>query len=68
MKHPPELDPEFVPAELWNRDFDGMVEADPGSTEIALALTRPDGTVYRHDSRVLPHEGDNIGLNLRYIE
>ena len=68
MRQVPELDPEFVPAELWNRDYEAKVAADSGSTEIALALTRPDGTVFRHQVRVLPHEGDTIEHNLRYIE
>ena len=42
--------------------------ADSGSSEIAIALTRPDGTVFRHQARVLPHEGDNVELNLRFVE
>lgn len=68
MRFPPELDPEFVSAELWNRSFEAKVAADSGSSEIAIALTRPDGTVFRHQARVLPHEGANVELNLRFVE
>ncbi len=68
LKHEPELDPEFVPAELWSRDYEAKVAADSGSTEIAIALTRPDGNVFRHQTDVLPHDGDNVELNLRYVE
>ena len=68
MRHAPALDPEFLPAELWNRDYEAKAAADSDSREIALALTRPDGTVFRHRMRVLRHAGDNVGLNVRYVE
>ena len=68
LRHPPVLDPGFIPAELWNRDYEARVVADPGSTQVVVALTRPDETVYRHEARVLPHEGDNIAANVRFLE
>ena len=64
----PALDPDFVPAELWNRAFEERVEVDPGSAPIVVAVTRPDGTIFRHRTRVLPHNGENIPLNLKYVE
>ncbi len=67
-KHRPVLDPDFVPAVLWNRAFEEWVEIDPGSTPLVVALTRPDGTIFRHQIRILPHEGENIPLNLKYVE
>ena len=67
-KHKPALDPEFVPAELWNRAYEAWAEVDPGSLPLAIAVTRSDGTIYRHESRILPHEGENVAINLKYVE
>jgi len=64
----PVLDPDFVPAVLWNRAYEECVGVDPGSTPLVIAVTRSDGTVFRHECRVAPHEGENIPLNLRYVE
>ena len=35
---------------------------------MVIALRRPDGTVYRERLEVLPHEGENVPLNIRYVE
>jgi len=67
-KHRPVLDPDFVPAELWNTAYEAWVEVDPGCVPLVIAVTRPDGTVFRHTTRVLPHDGENIPLNLKYVE
>ena len=64
----PVLDPDFVPAILWNRAFEEWVEIDPQNRPVVLAVTRPDGTIFRHDIRILPHKGENIPLNLKYVE
>ncbi len=64
----PVLDPDFVPAVLWNRAYEEGVEVDPGSTPLVIAVTRSDGTVFRHECRVAPHEGENFPLNLKYVE
>ena len=68
LKCRPVLDPDFVPAVLWNRAYEECVGVDPGSTPLVIAVTRSDGTVFRHECRVAPHEGENIPLNLRYVE
>jgi len=67
-KHRPLLDPDFVPAELWNRAYEAWVEADPESIPLVIAITRPDGTVFRHSTRILPHRGEMVTLNLKYVE
>ena len=64
----PSLDPSFVPALLWNRRYRKTVDANPASQDLHLALSRPDGTTFRHQLRVLPHEGDNIALNRTHVE
>jgi predicted NBD/HSP70 family sugar kinase len=64
----PVLDPDFVPAVLWNRAYERWAEVDPDSTALLLAVTRPDRTIFRHQTRVLPHEGENIPINIKYVE
>lgn len=67
-RHRPVLDEGFVPALLWNRAYRTRVASEPRSVPVVLALTRPDGTVSRERIEVLPHEGDNVPLNVRYVE
>jgi len=64
----PVLDPEFVPAVLWNRAFEQLVESDPGAHSVDIALARTDGTVFRRSVRLLTHEGGNRATNLKYVE
>ena len=68
MKVVPELEPEFVPAVLWNREYQRLAAASGKSVEIALALYRPNGSVSVRKTRILPHTAENRALNLRYIE
>jgi predicted NBD/HSP70 family sugar kinase len=67
-KHRPVLDRGFVPAELWNRAYEARVDADPGSVPLIVAVTRPDGTVFRYQTRVLPNGTESATLNLVYVE
>ncbi len=64
----PPLDPGFIPAELWNRAYRARCAAHPGAHPLAIALERADGTVSRFDTRVLPHSGENVALNRKYVE
>lgn len=64
----PVLDPDFVPAILWNRAFEARCAAEPESQDVTLALSRPDGTVFVHRTRVLRRNSDSAVLNDRYIE
>ena len=64
----PVLDPEFVPASLWNRAFQAAIKANGGGTPLALALERASGSVSVFRTEILPHEGANIAANQRYVE
>ena len=64
----PALDPGFVPAVLWNRNYLAMVGANHSARPIELALTRADGTTFRWAGKILPQGGANDALTLRYIE
>ena len=67
-RHLPPLDKHFLSAALWNRAYRKEVEADSSSRDLHLALARKDGTTFHHRLRILPHEGGNMDLNLKYIE
>lgn len=64
----PILDPGYVPAILWTRAYKELCDADAQSTDISIALSREDGTVFIHNTEVLSHTGNNIELNNKYIE
>ena len=67
-RHPPVLDPGFVPAALWIDAYRARAAVDAGSVPVIVAVARPDGTVFRRDLSVLPHEGTNVGINVTYLE
>ncbi|MBZ5618838.1 MAG: ROK family protein [Acidobacteriia bacterium] len=64
----PVLDPEFVPASLWNRAYRSRVKEFGGGREFAIALERSDGSVSVFRTAILPHEGANVEINHRYVE
>lgn len=64
----PVLDPEFLPAVLWNRAYRRLVAQARDRVPLGLALARTDGTVFIYHTQILPHTGRNVALNLRYVE
>ena len=64
----PSLDPEFLPAALWHRAYAALVAADPGARPFAIGLVRRDGSVFRHDFRVLSGAHPAAALTLTYAE
>lgn len=66
-RHRPALDPDFVPAVLWNRAYRARVK-QAGGVPFALCLERGDGTRSTFRTHILPHEGDYLALNRRYLE
>ncbi|MFZ2658171.1 MAG: hypothetical protein WAX69_24780 [Victivallales bacterium] len=64
----PVLDPGFVPAVLWNREYSKLVEKTGKGVEIAICLERTNGSVSVFRTRILPDEPNYSGLNLRYVE
>ena len=58
------LDPEFVPAVLWNREFQKLAANDPNKIDIVIALKRPNGTVSTFKTAILPYtEASSVLLN-----
>jgi predicted NBD/HSP70 family sugar kinase len=63
----PVLDPDFLPASLWNRAYHAAAKA-AGEQPLVIALERSDGSVSVCRTAVLPHEGAHAALNQRYVE
>lgn len=68
MKHRPPLDPDFVPAVLWNRSYAAKAAKAPGAKPLGISLQRGDSTVSVFRTTVLPHTVENNALNIRYVE
>lgn len=64
----PELDPDFLPAVLWNRAYRSLAEKTAGGRSLDLALVRRDGTAFRWASPILPAGPEFDELTLRYVE
>ena len=62
----PELDPDFIPAVLWNRAY--QKEAEASGTPVAIALVRPDDTCSVFETKILPPSAESNFLSLRYLE
>ncbi len=68
LRFRPPLEPDFLPAALWNRAFDALVAQDASARPFALALIRADGSSSRFRSRLLGPDHPAAALNLRYAE
>lgn len=64
----PRLDPEFLPAALWNRAYLDLVAQDRGARRLALALIRADGAASVHETRVLSATHPSAALTLHFAE
>ena len=64
----PILDPDFLPASLWNRCFRARVEESGKGNPLGIALERADGSVSVFRTALHPHEGANVPINERYVE
>ena len=67
-KHSPVLDPNFVPAITWNRQYRKEASLHPEHRDLHMALERPDGTAFRWSSVILPDSPEYEARNLRYVE
>ena len=61
------LDPEFLPAALFNREYRRLA-ASAGAVPVHLALERADGSVSRFDTSVVPPSSGNFPATLLYVE
>src|SRR5664279_2178907 len=64
----PVLDPDFVPASLWNRDYRVLVAQQGGGIPLALALHRNDGAISVFRTAILPSGHPAGDMTRRYVE
>ncbi len=62
------LDPGFLPAALWRRRYHELAARDSGSRALGIALVRPDGAVFRHETRVLGPGHPHAALTFTHVE
>src|SRR5215470_7585874 len=61
------LDPEFLPASLFNREYRRLVHAS-GAVPVYLALERADGSVSRFDTSVVSPSAGHLDATLLFVE
>jgi len=66
-RHRSVIDPDLVPASLWTRAYLRRCAATAGSTELTVALRRPDGTASRFRTQVLA-AGVDDEATYRHVE
>ena len=64
----PPLDPDFVPASLWIRDFDSLVDQSGQAVPFRIALQQPNGSTVVQSGELLPDEHPRSELNLMHVE
>ncbi|MEI6890602.1 MAG: hypothetical protein V5783_00390 [Pontiella sp.] len=64
----PQLDPDFIPAVLWNQAYRKKVDASGNTVDVKIALIRPDETCTVFSTEILPILPENEELTLRYLE
>ncbi|MEP4077234.1 ROK family protein [Haloferula sp.] len=64
----PELDPDFLPAVLWNREYKEAVRESGNPVCVSIALVRPDDTCTIFETCILPFTANNDADTLRYLE
>lgn len=67
-KHKPELDRDFCPAALWNREFRKVVRQSGDAVPVSIVLVRKDQTVSVFQTSVLPDTAAAAELNTLYVE
>ena len=50
----PKLDPDFIPAALWNEAYLKLVDAVEDSLPIRISISRPGNTSWTYDTKILP--------------
>ncbi len=68
LQYRPPLDPDFLPASLWNRAYRAAVAASGAAQPLALALERSDGSTSVFRTALFPHEGDWVAPNELFVE
>jgi len=68
LRHPPKLDPEFLPAAVWNRHYRQAARKEPKPREVVIRISRPDGKTWDYPTPLLPDSHHTQAANQRYGE
>jgi len=63
-----QLDPDFIPAALWNKAYHELVAKTEGSRPVRFAIERIEGTRWVRDCEMLPASDAFAADNLKYAE
>ena len=64
----PPLDPEFIPAVLWNRAYRKAATETPDHRAVRIAVSRPDGITWVCDTLLLPDSDGASADTFKYCE
>lgn len=64
----PPLDPAFRPAASWHRTFAELVAASGSPVPVRFALEQSAGSIFCHNSEILPPQHPQAKLNFRFVE
>ena len=64
----PKLDPDFVPAALWNQAYRSAAAESPSHRNVKIAIARPDGLTWIYHTRLLPHSEAFEAATYHYCE
>jgi predicted NBD/HSP70 family sugar kinase len=64
----PPLDPDFVPASLWIRDFNSLVEESGEGIPFRIALRQPNGSTVVQSGKLLSETHPQSELNHLHVE
>jgi predicted NBD/HSP70 family sugar kinase len=64
----PQLDPGFVPAALWNREYLKAANEAPNSRKVRIGVDRPEGTTWVYETTLLPESSEAAVDTFKYCE
>lgn len=67
-RHFSDIDPHFVPASLWTKEFLKACHRTPGSSTLAIGMSRPDGTASVFRTMLMPAGEAHAADNLLHVE
>lgn len=64
----PQLDPDFIPAALWNREYRKAVAEATDSRKIRIAIDRPERVTWVYETSLLPQSDECSEDTYKYCE
>ncbi|MFT6236173.1 MAG: putative NBD/HSP70 family sugar kinase [Lentimonas sp.] len=64
----PQLDPDFIPAALWNREYLKAATGASNRRKVRIAVDRPEGTTWIYETTLLPESAEAAADTFKYCE